>query len=737
MDERSCSNLVSIVNQIKKNEILLPDFQRDFVWTEERTQKKILASLMARIPIGTILLVNGESEEFAYKQIGTQSTLMVEILNEKVMFLLDGQQRMTVLTNAFSDTIFIKAGSIKNLVDPKALSRRFFLKIFPENENGIPQHTDNIFGANNLEFPITDSTNQLPTFLSGDIEQYIEVRTFIEGDGKWYNPYQKFDETKLFLECINPNNPKIPLYLLIPEDSKNTSNKSLIRDILNSIADTIKKKIMIEFRMLKLEGEKISFLEKYLTESNLKKINIKEPINDSEIEGKFESQKNDWAGNFLEYLYVCINNVRLHKMIVDESEKERAIDIYENLNLGGISLTIFDLVMARAAKEPGEGNYYNRLIKYIKTPRVYSTNLLPDHMENIVGPIIESGEYSASDFAKCFDHEKNKINKEYLEVFLNVLTLISMNPEFDVETITLDLLKREKKLKLRPNQININGETTCKAIDRALFFFQTRCGVREIREIHYKLMITVVSYIFSNDKYFNDKGVHKIIEAWYWVSTFSGEYDKDQNNITIESMKDLLLGIDAYQNNHADVLKRWKEKINTKKDLVLNSKNFSDKDFWTYKDISIMGKAPKEFLGDIICQFFLSTVYTDLFNDKNEVSVFMEDYDSLQKHHIVPLGTLIGTTKIKDSTKEIRGDRSCVLNSPLNFLYITHEDHKLISCKSIQEYQKQISSAASFSLLGFDNNFNTSSMAEIYNLMKSRHDKIRGLIINRVNKLLP
>lgn len=75
----------------------------------------------------------------------------------------------------------------------------------------------------------------------------------------------------------------------------------------------------------------------------------------------------------------------------------------------------------------------------------------------------------------------------------------------------------------------IMRKKVCDAIDRVMFFFQSRCGIRNIQEINYSLMIVLVAVIFLKDEWFNDKTVHDILEAWYWSSLFSGEYDKDQN----------------------------------------------------------------------------------------------------------------------------------------------------------------------------------------------------------------
>lgn len=124
--ESTFANFSEIIKAIYEKNILLPDFQRKFVWKEDERQRKIVASVLAKIPIGSILLLKSHPDEFKAKLIGNKKALDVEDLqNQEVTFLLDGQQRITVLTNVFSDIILNSAGSLSDLVS-LSLKRRFF-----------------------------------------------------------------------------------------------------------------------------------------------------------------------------------------------------------------------------------------------------------------------------------------------------------------------------------------------------------------------------------------------------------------------------------------------------------------------------------------------------------------------------------------------------------------------------------------------------------------------------------
>mgnify|MGYP000797109528 CR=1 FL=1 len=85
-----------IVRKIAEDKMLLPDFQRGFVWKDEE-QRKIVASVLAKMPIGSILLLKSKPDEYASKSIGMKEKNTYQSQDGEVEFLLDGQQRMTCL----------------------------------------------------------------------------------------------------------------------------------------------------------------------------------------------------------------------------------------------------------------------------------------------------------------------------------------------------------------------------------------------------------------------------------------------------------------------------------------------------------------------------------------------------------------------------------------------------------------------------------------------------------------
>ena len=74
------------------------------------------------------------------------------------------------------------------------------------------------------------------------------------------------------------------------------------------------------------------------------------PVFQKEFTKVLEIQANTWASKMFSYLKSCISQINLSQISLEESQRARAIDIYENLNRGGVSLDIFDLIMARVAQ---------------------------------------------------------------------------------------------------------------------------------------------------------------------------------------------------------------------------------------------------------------------------------------------------------------------------------------------------------------------------------------------------
>ena len=192
-----------------------------------------------------------------------QNMVNTNNLQGEVEFLLDGQQRITVLTNVFSNVIHDQCRRVSDLISP-SLKRRFFLRI-PKWSKCRDER--DLFGVHKLIFKYQNPDSDDPEFLSGDIMPFVECFSFINDDGQSYNPQVPLS-TKLDTFCISyQEGYLIPLYLLAPSEKKNKAQIVLRLDtILSNISKGIYDEIVDYFSKLDSEQEKRQFVDEIIEE---------------------------------------------------------------------------------------------------------------------------------------------------------------------------------------------------------------------------------------------------------------------------------------------------------------------------------------------------------------------------------------------------------------------------------------------------------------------------------------
>lgn len=717
-------SLTTIIDKIKSNEILLPDFQRPFVWTQADRQASLISSVLAKMPIGSILLLEGESNEFAVRKIGMKETYSIDSENTTIDYLLDGQQRITVLACAFSDAIAKneldtqprKAGTVAT-----SLKRRFFLR-FPL----YTELSDNpvFFGAKYLRFPYDPNKyEQYPNFIADEIKEQLVMYPYSKS-GKnselpfnpSYTPTTTGLEVKELMDwCMNnrSNGFLIPLYLICED----TQTNSPLSKIIRAIGRDYKEAICSLFEAKESEDERDQFARSFFPEQYAEyQDEIAKGKSSTDVFCKIiEEMATQWADNLRAYLVSCTTNLFQIMSIIEvkKSERARAIDIYENLNRGGVSLSIFDLVTAKASLHSDNKDFVNKISKMIKKEltdeeeaslycysytRVHSFDPIRKTYLESCGCLKGSGD--------------GELNSKFVDVFLNNLSLLSYSYRvtdeqptandvqfakgiIDLEKINIEYTKRNAKLDLNTDQIYYNFKEVCKGIDRALFFLKHRCGIRQINDIPYNHVLSILSFIFINDDYFKNRKIHDILEAWYWSVMFSGEFDKDQNTQFITHLKNLLRRLPEHRTND---LCTWITSLSSR---VFAKDGFSDERILVMEDDSPV--AAKQSIQNAILQYYLSTYYHN-FSMREEDSPYIVEINSytddiynptidggtkkrkykLEVHHIIPLASMA------DYEEKKRRDQNYYGNSPLNKLYIVSEDNGAISDDDISIYIQRI-----------------------------------------------
>ena len=100
-----------LISEIQKGQIKIPKFQRDFVWSIEKTAK-LLDSILKGYPIGTFILWETNERLNDIKNIGNLELPPVPD-DIKVQYVLDGQQRITSLYAAYLGASIQKEGEKK------------------------------------------------------------------------------------------------------------------------------------------------------------------------------------------------------------------------------------------------------------------------------------------------------------------------------------------------------------------------------------------------------------------------------------------------------------------------------------------------------------------------------------------------------------------------------------------------------------------------------------------------
>ena len=88
-------SLYEILKDVQKGKIQLPDFQRGWVWDDNRI-KGILASVAKSFPIGAVMLLETGNESIRFKTKPVEGVTNVNGVKPE-MLILDGQQRITSL----------------------------------------------------------------------------------------------------------------------------------------------------------------------------------------------------------------------------------------------------------------------------------------------------------------------------------------------------------------------------------------------------------------------------------------------------------------------------------------------------------------------------------------------------------------------------------------------------------------------------------------------------------------
>lgn len=105
----------------RNGEIQLPDFQRGYKWEDERI-RQLLVTVLRGHPLGAVMLLKTANSQVRFKPRPIEGVELAAGIEAKFL-LLDGQQRLTSLTQALSGDGVVNTKDARG----KLLDRRYFV----------------------------------------------------------------------------------------------------------------------------------------------------------------------------------------------------------------------------------------------------------------------------------------------------------------------------------------------------------------------------------------------------------------------------------------------------------------------------------------------------------------------------------------------------------------------------------------------------------------------------------
>lgn len=380
--------LSSLLDKVENHDIQLPDFQRGWVWEDNRI-KALLASLTLKYPVGAIMLLeSGGDFHFKCKNIEGSGD---EYKNPESM-ILDGQQRMTSTFQAMRSKNAVSTWS-----DQKKAIKRFY---------------------------------------------YLDIE-----------------------KALNTTTDRIDAIISVDENKQIRGN--IGRDVL-----------------LDLSTEELEFKNKMIPFNKMTQAN---EIN--EWRNKYQDYYNFEPNIIKEYQQIDTNiiqpilNYRIPIIkVLKEAPKEAVCQVFENVNQGGVPLTVFELLTATFAADNFD---------------------LKEHWNKV-----------------------KEIFKQYetLKKFDNTSFLIAMTLLIAMRKNSTVSCKRKDVLNLDYKDYEKNEEDLVNGFKKA-YKLLVEMNIYSVYDIPYSTQLIPLAVICTLlDKEFENSSIKEKIKQWFWCGVFGELY---------------------------------------------------------------------------------------------------------------------------------------------------------------------------------------------------------------------
>lgn len=239
------TGLPDLLRDIRKGSIQLPDFQRGWVWDDDHI-RDLLVSISNSFPIGAVMLLEtGGEVRFQTRPIeGVEEKLGIHV--EPDLLILDGQQRLTTLTQAIALDAPVSTRTNKN----KPIKRYYYFDI--ERMLDDPHNREDAVLS-------LDESRQIRSNFGRDIDLDLSTR-----EAECLNlcfPVNRILDWSEYLQDLNQLNPsKLGIFLDFQRQILDTFTRYQI-PIIKLNKDNRKEAVCIVFEKVNTGGVSLSVFE--------------------------------------------------------------------------------------------------------------------------------------------------------------------------------------------------------------------------------------------------------------------------------------------------------------------------------------------------------------------------------------------------------------------------------------------------------------------------------------------
>jgi len=183
--------LSKILNDIGTGKIQLPDFQRGWVWDDDRI-RSLIASVFQEFPIGSVLTLDPTGSDMRFKPRLVEGVNSNNAKKEPDTFILDGQQRLTALYQALMSGTAVSTRNARG----RDILRHYYLDMMKSCVNNDTDREQAILSSDEehtIQIETPDGNTQIID-LSSNREQYANNMFPVNklfNDADWRQGYNK------------------------------------------------------------------------------------------------------------------------------------------------------------------------------------------------------------------------------------------------------------------------------------------------------------------------------------------------------------------------------------------------------------------------------------------------------------------------------------------------------------------------------------------------------------------